>query len=612
MQKANNRMNNARSLILIVSVFFAATTASAQTRQELPEELSSRIVSTPFSMDRTPDGFEFHDHLRSISPSGCTVTTGQDGNPVLDIDLRAAGKSQYQISLHYKTTGSIKAGDVLLLRLTMRTILARQESGESVIYLGLQDQKDGSRMINTIIGSGEEWKTFDIPVKAGRDFAPGEAAIWFFLSSLVQHVQITGLEVLDFGKNATVQELPETKFTYKGREESAGWRKDALARIDEIRTAPVSIQVLDGKGRPVKNASVKLEMTHADFIWGTAVNERYASGTDSISDIYRTRLKELFNAATVENGFKGGGWYWPDDRKVKTIQAFEWLEANGFRQRGHNLVWPGWKFNPLTTRYIAEHESPEVFSRFIKAQMHERMAYTKGRVYGWDVVNEYLHEKDFFPYLRGDPMVEWFKLARELDPDAELYINEYSMLNCVQSPANIREYADTIRALVARGAPIDAIGIQGHVGRQPRDPEMVISDLDLLVPMGMPVQITEFDINTPDEDLQADYLRDFLIAVYSHPVITGVTLWGFWEGAHWKKDAAFYRLDWTPKKADSVWRSLVKGEWFTSRDGKTDRKGRFDTRGHFGDYRLTVSFKGQVKELCFHLGKDNDNITVQL
>lgn len=58
-------------------------------------------------MDRTPDSFEFHDHLRGVSPSICTVATGQDGKPVLDVDLRSAGKSQYQISLHYKTSGSI-------------------------------------------------------------------------------------------------------------------------------------------------------------------------------------------------------------------------------------------------------------------------------------------------------------------------------------------------------------------------------------------------------------------------------------------------------------------------------------------------------------------------
>lgn len=51
----------------------------------------------------------------------------------------------------------------------------------------------------------------------------------------------------------------------------------------------------------------------------------------------------------------------------------------------------------------------------------------------------------------------------------------------------------------AAGAPIHGIGVQGHIGQQPRAPELVLSDLDLLAGEGLPVQITEFDVNTKDE-----------------------------------------------------------------------------------------------------------------
>lgn len=605
-------MNRKKLIDALAVLILTAAPLGAQVRQDLDPALRSKVVSKVFSTDATPSAYKFSDSFQSTTPSFCTVKTALDGKPLLDIDITTAGKSQYAVSLQYMTTGNIRRGDVLLIRMTMRTLAARQESGESVIYFGFQDEPGGNRMINTILGTGEAWKTFDIPVKAHKDMGPGEASVDFFLSSLVQHIEITGLEVLNFGPSMDIASLPETRFTYNGREDSAPWRREALKRIEEIRTAPLTVRVVDGKGRPVRGAEVSVEMTRADFLWGTSVNERYTAGKDSVSAIYRNKLKELFNAATVENGFKGGGWYWSDDRKVNTLEAFDWLEQNGFRQRGHNLVWPGWKFNPRPTRYIAEQEGQEVFDRFIKAQMYERIAVTKGRVYGWDVVNEYMHEKDFFKYLPTSVMVDWFKLARELDPDADLFINEYSMLNCVQSPDNIREYADTIVALRAKGAPIDAIGIQGHVGRQPRDPELVISDLDLLKPLGMPVQITEFDINTPDEELQADYLRDFLIAVYSHPLVTGVTLWGFWEGAHWKRDAAFYRMDWTPKKVLGIWKSLVKGDWFTSFYQKTGKTGAVSTRGHFGDYLVRVSYKGQEKDSTFHLSKEGAELTIVL
>jgi hypothetical protein len=53
-----------------------------------------------------------------------------------------------------------------------------------------------------------------------------------------------------------------------------------------------------------------------------------------------------------------------------------------------------------------------------------------------------------------------------------------------------------------------------------------------------PSSTPTFDINTDDEELQADYTRDFLTLAYSHPTVVGVQLWGFWERSHWKPEAA--------------------------------------------------------------------------
>ena len=56
-----------------------------------------------------------------------------------------------------------------------------------------------------------------------------------------------------------------------------------------------------------------------------------------------------------------------------------------------------------------------------------------------------------------------------------------------------------------------------------------------------PSASTELDINLADEQLQADYFRDFLVASASHPNINGIVLWGFWESQHWRHDAALFR-----------------------------------------------------------------------
>lgn len=579
----------------------------AQQREVLEQSIQEKVVSKVFSSDQSSKNYT---HSKP-SASRFILKSGEAGSPVYEVEVPRATKSQYGVAMHWQTTEGVQKGDVLLARITMRTLLARQESGESVVYYYFQEAKGADKSFITQIGTVEEWKTFNIPFVAHKDMKAGEAQIGLALGALAQHVEITGIEILNFGKQLRKDDLPETRFSYMGREAGATWREEALKRIEEIRTSPLTVRVMDAEGKPVKGAKVEVSLQQSDFIWGTSVKESLLAKDDAESQIYKKHLKELFNTAVIENGFKAGGWAWDEKRKMNTLLSFDWLRDNGFRQRGHNLVWPAWKFNSSLTKHIAMRDSAS-FDRYIKAQFHERMAYTKGQFIAWDVVNEYMHEKEFFRYLPHSTMVDWFKLAHELDPDAQLFINEYGMLNCVQSPQNIREYIDTIQVLRSKGAPIDGIGIQGHVGRQPRNPAQVITDLDFFVPMDLPVQITEFDINTPDEELQGDYMRDFLIAVYSHPVVTGVTLWGFWENAHWKPDAGMFRKDWSPKPSAQAWREWVIGQWKTHELGKTDKKGMMTVRGHLGQYTISVEHGGKQQIRICQLSKDTDVIEIVL
>lgn len=585
---------------------------AAQQRETLTQSIQEKVITTVFSSDVNPKSYSKNDGQSKEVSSRFVLKQGEAGMPVYEVEVPRAAKSQYGVSMHWKTTDAVHKGDVLLARITMRTLSARQESSESVVYYYFQEaQGSFNKSFITQIGSVEEWKTFNIPFVAHKSMAAGEAQIALAFGALAQHVEVTGIEVLNFGNSIRVEELPETRFSYAGREDGAAWRKKALQRIEEIRTSPLRVKVVNAGGKPVKGAKLEVTLQQSDFIWGTSVKEALLAKDDVESQTYKTYLKEFFNTAVIENGFKTGGWAWNEDRKMNTLLSFDWLRDNGFRQRGHNLVWPAWKFNSPLTKHIAMRDSAS-FDRYIKAQFYERMAYTKGQVIAWDVVNEYMHEKEFFRYLPHSAMVDWFKLAHELDPDAQLFINEYGMLNCVQSPQNIREYMDTIQSLRSKGAPIHAIGIQGHVGRQPRNPAQVITDLDLFTSMGLPVQITEFDINTPDEELQADYMRDFLIAVYSHPIVTGVVLWGFWEEAHWKPDAGMFCKNWTLKKSADVWREWVVGKWKTHVLGETDKNGMLNIRGHLGRYTISVEYHGTQKvELC-QLSKDTEVIEIRL
>jgi len=134
----------------------------------------------------------------------------------------------------------------------------------------------------------------------------------------------------------------------------------------------------------------------------------------------------------------------------------------------------------------------------------------------------------------------------------------------------------------------------------------------LFKPIGLPVQITEFDVNTPDQELQADYTRDFLIACYSHPCVTGFTMWGFWQKAHWKPDAAMYNADWTPKPNAAVWTDLVTKQWRTNITELSNGKGTITSRGHMGAYEITVTKgKKQVKS-TYQLSKTSTPAIIKL
>lgn len=609
------RLNSVRwkMLSVIVMAVFTCICADAQIRENLAPELYEKLDAVVFSSDESGGESTFSDARKDVKHSTFAEYTDAQGRPVYSVEVYQEAKNQYGVTLRWHTQTPVHKGDVLLARLTLRTVYASRESGESEVHFYLQTASY-AKAFNTPLGSDTSWKTFNIPFVADRDYPAGTSLAELAFGTLRQKVEFTGVEILNFKDRVAFEDLPETSYTYAGREEGAQWREDALERIQELRTAPVKVTVTDKKGRPVKAASVHVKMLKSDFLWGSAANERLCAGMGESSDIYRTYFLKLFNTATLENGLKVKGWAdTPEStRRSATVRAFEWLYDNGINMRGHNLVWPGWKFNCAADKELALLGDKDMFDEYVKGRFYERMAYTKGRVVAWDVINEMLHERDMLPYLPEDAPAQWFDLARRLDPEAELFINDYNMLTGAQSVQKCNEYLAMIQDLRAKGAEIDGIGIQGHIGRQPRDPELILSDLDIFRPLGLPVQITEFDIETRDEQLQADYTRDFLIAVYSHPLVNGVILWGFWEGCHWKKDAAMYRKDWSPKPNAEVWQQLVLNEWSTDVTLKTGRDGSAVTRAHLGEYEITVQIGGKTVSRKHHVGHEGEELSIQL
>ncbi|RYI28671.1 MAG: glycoside hydrolase [Acetobacteraceae bacterium] len=223
------------------------------------------------------------------------------------------------------------------------------------------------------------------------------------------------------------------------------------------------------------------------------------------------------------------------------------------------------------------------------------MGAMKGKADVWDVVNEPFDNHDILDRLGPDAMPGWFRRVKGIDPKATLVLNDYPPLDgAATDNAHLNSFYDHLKALKASGAPLEGIGFQGHIGGTPVPPEGVLSGLDRFAKLGLPIEITEFDINTQDRDFQARYLRDFLTAVFSHPSVTGFTQWGFWAKRHWLPDGALYDADWTIRPHGRMYLDLVKKQWWTRAKGATAKDGTYRTRGFYGDYAVVVTAPGRA------------------
>ena len=380
-----------------------------------------------------------------------------------------------------------------------------------------------------------------------------------------------------------------TSWPVREPEPEKPWRDDALARIEAHRKADLSILIVDADGEPVEGARVSVRMLRHEFGFGSAVAAKFLVGDDPNVTTYRERVKRLFNRVTIESDLKWPHWEDLENRDL-AIRALKWLRENGLPVRGHCLVWAGWSWMPDDIYDLKD--DPDALRRRVTDHIVGEVLALRGQLAEWDVVNEPRWYDEIQRRLGRECMVDWFRLVRQFDPTPKLFINEYGILSdswgYSYGTPSWKHYKDTIQSLLEQGAPIDGIGLQGHFSWTLTSPWRVLDTLDQFAEFGKPLLITEFDIDTSDEQRQADYMRDFMTAAFSHPAVQGIIMWGFWEGRHWRPDSALFRLDWSVKPCGRVWEQLVFDEWWTDSEITTDGGGRGVVRGFRGDYEVVA------------------------
>jgi endo-1,4-beta-xylanase len=312
------------------------------------------------------------------------------------------------------------------------------------------------------------------------------------------------------------------------------------------------------------------------------------------SEAELANIKFNYNIITPENCMKPQpthpaentfNWTAPD-------ALVQWCQDNNIKVWGHCLAWHSQTANWFFQGTNGQPVTRELAMARLKNHIFAEVGRYKGRVYGWDVVNEAINDNgnsetenlrnsSWIRAIGPDYLTMAFKWAHEADPNALLYYNDYNIERGAVS--NTGKHASSmllLKRLIKDGAPINGVGIQGHwhLDSNLADIEKAITDYESL---GLKVAITELDVTSTGENSGAFSVRGggpitpeavqkqaevfgklFQIFNRHASCITRVTLWGIDDNRSWRRGqgALLYDGQLQPKPSLQAVLDAAKGK----------------------------------------------------
>lgn len=573
-------MDKSFALALLCLIFFKYTEA------QTPQGGTSLLLADGISAFE-PYGYSLQDSVvKKID------IAHQSFQQALEINTYNLASKNGDIGLNAKINSLLHKGDVLWISFKAKSLESKRETGESFFELRLDHLINNKYVwpshLERGVSIGNQWAEINVPFVMEKDAEPKDLKLVLKFDSYSEKFQIADFKFINYGTKVKLNDLPRSVITYGGDEPNAEWRKAADERIEKYRRGDVSIEVLDKNGKPIYGANVSVKLTRIAFNWGTAINSSVL--LDSVSKsakIYRDTLLKYFNQVVFDNEVKAKNWESVDHQQ--TLRALSWLKSHHIDARGHVMLWPSYQHSPQLRKF---RNDTSALRHAIYRVMDEQTEFMKNQFVEWDVINEPTIHHEIFDALGKYETVEWFKRAHQNAPGVKLFLNDYTMFHGEGGYSQSEKFYDIVQYLILNKAPIDAIGEQGHIGGTPPGIPKIIERLNHFATLGLPIQISEFDINSNDDDFKARYMGDFMKAVFSEPACVGFVQWGFWEGMHWFPVAALWDKDWNLRANGKVFTQLVSKTWNTDISGTTGKDGLFDTRGFNGSYDIVVKYKG--------------------
>lgn len=322
--------------------------------------------------------------------------------------------------------------------------------------------------------------------------------------------------------------------------------------IGEDNTAPFELQVtvddsLNGYQLYTATAydpsgNVAVSIPERIFV---AIGNKFIGTAPANSQDYPDLLT-YFDQLTPSNAGKWGSVESERDVMVWDAldTAYQFAQDHGIAFKFHTLIWgqqqPAWLSSLTPEEQLVEIEQ---WLSLIAARYPELKMI--------DVVNEPLHAPPSYIAALGgagdsgwDWVINSFALARQHFPHAQLILNDYQILI---HPDFTASYLEIITLLQDRGL-LDAIGLQSHFLERAELP-VVAQNLDTLAATGLPLYISEFDLNVADDALHANKFRDLFTLFWENTSVAGITHWGHLQGNVWREDGYLLRQDGSQRPA---------------------------------------------------------------
>lgn len=229
----------------------------------------------------------------------------------------------------------------------------------------------------------------------------------------------------------------------------------------------------------------------------------------------------------------------------------EFARSNDIKLRGHTLLWDRVEYNP---KWLLDHFatlSVPAAEKYLRDYIQRVCTRYGSQITSWDVVNETVDPKTgqqrdtpFTKVLGFDALRIAFEAAREHAPRTQLVYNDYMSWEA-DNEQHRTGVLKLLERLKARKVPVDALGVQSHIGNDGRIDEAQLKQwrgfLDEVVAMGYDLLITELDVN--DKDLPGDFAKrdaqvaatakGYLDLMLSYEQLDQVLCWGMVDKFSW-------------------------------------------------------------------------------